>query len=233
MLRIHSLFFLLLLCVGRPLSAAEKQPLPLSEAILPRSMHAYWIYENYEWAEDHWKSLGQLREDVVAQRNIEGQTCWLIRQQTDHRSFWQKVAEKPLEEKDITLYWETLDEKGSHNEIAWNHLNPAPPQKLSDFELNLPYPVEKGTRYHAQELDWTVREVDEEIDVPAGTFSCVVYEAILNMPEVNAAYRSRIYLSVGTGVIRMQTSLQENGKWTLISRDDLRKVSIPQISPDS
>lgn len=79
----------------------------------------------------------------------------------------------------------------------------------------------KGSIYWSAPGEATVREKQEEIEVPAGKFTCWVLEWESSYPDTKAA--SRVWISPGTGVVRRETTWTRKGAEPSTDLLELRK----------
>lgn len=96
------------------------------------------------------------------------------------------------------------------------------PEALSDFDLTLPYPVQRGRSYEFEGTQYEVLAVDEEVEVPAGKFSCVVYQMSYPVEEGDDYIsRDRLFMSKGVGLVVVEGEVYAVGEWVLDYRDEL------------
>jgi hypothetical protein len=199
----------------------------LEDSIQPRKADSRWDYSSYYFEGAQMIAAGTGRESVVEVREIDGVKVYRIEFVVDWRGFFDRLAGVPLDPEDYSYYWEYFNEDGSYN-FSEDFEDPQPPKSLSDFSLTLPYPVEKGHQYVADETDWEVVALDREVTVPAGTFEAVVYEMTNSYSDDPLDKdRQRYFMVPGVGLIRWEMDvLDEQGNWVLDSRDDLFSFSL-------
>lgn len=206
---------------------AVADEVPLEEAIQPRTAESRWDYTSFYFEGTEKVSAGTAKEHVVEVLEIDGVKVYRIEYIMDWRGLMDRLAGTPLDPEDYSYFWEYFDEKGSYN-FNEDFDDPQPPQSLSDFELTLPYPAEKGQKYVSDETDYEVIAVNEEITVPAGTFLTTVYE-MTNIYSDDPADkdRQRYYMAPGVGLVRWEMDVtDENGAWVLDARDELFSYSL-------
>lgn len=209
----------------------------LSDAIQPRREGAFWIYTSMYFEGGRAISNGTTKEEILEVRELQGQTCYQVRLTMDWRSLWDRLFGETLYEDDYDYFWEYCDARGSFNFSGWDGDRPMAPATLEDFELTLPYPVEAGVEYEAEDSQWEVLDLARSIEVPAGRFSCVVYQSTDDWEgaEDEDKYRSRFFMAPGVGLVRFEGDYFEDGAWVLDMCDDLVKYDLntPEVEPDA
>jgi hypothetical protein len=200
---------------------------PLENAIQPRGMGGFWIYDHVVYSEGgNRKAPGFTREDVIASAVVEGKTCYLVRLTIDWRSDNLRTLGIPLGEDDFDYFWEYYDETGSYNYAPDDDPN-IPPESLEDFELTLTYPTKVGHTEEYLNEKWIVVALEEEITVPAGVFKCVVYEALYHMvPDEEPVSKTTFYMKPGVGAIRVEVYDRVDTEWQLFMQNNLREYSL-------
>lgn len=200
--------------------AASLNELVLPKSIQPRSGGASWLYLSTYFEEEKKLPGGSSREEVIKVKEIDGATCYLVKLTMDWRTLINRLAGSKLSEDDYSYYWEYFTGKGSFNYTCEDEGDE--PSSLDEFELTLPYPVQNGYTYKAEEADWKVVDDAVKVDVKAGEFTCVVYETIYIDEEfIEECSRERLYMAPGVGLVRWEMDFKLDGKWTLNARDDL------------
>ena len=151
----------------------------------------------------------------------------------DYRTFAERITGMPLSPDDYSYYWEFSDTRGSHNFDGEDDVMETPtPERLDQFDLTLPYPVEVGYSYEAEGSQYTVLSIDESIEVPAGTFKCVVYQSLSDNEDYKS--RQRLYMSPGVGLVRWEEDEAIGDGWTLSYRDDLAvyQLNLPDAAAE-
>lgn len=232
-------YMMLVLCLPFGLilaaeEAVEAAPavLPLAKAIQPRAAGASWTYASYEY-EDGVKTLaGTVTERVVQTLELEGQTCFKIRMTYDYRSVVERIAGVKLTKEDHDDFWEYFNAAGSHHFEEMEGDAVRDPKSLAEFQLTLPFPVEKGHTFKAFDDEWTVLEVAREIEVPAGSFTSVVYQTVSREGDEEDWYRERFFMVPGVGLVCFEIDRWEDGKWVLDMRDELMNFRLPAPEAD-
>lgn len=190
------------------------------KAIQPRAEGGRWLYISAYFEDGKKVPAGSSREEVIETKEIEGQMCYLVKLTMDWRSLFDRLGGTKLTEDDYMYYWEYFNEDGSYNYDSADRKDA--PESLDEFELTLPYPVEKGHSYETEYDSWTVIDDAAKVSVQAGDFTCVVYQVIAedkDFPEEST--RERYYMAPGVGLVRWEMDFKPGGKWVLDSRDDL------------
>lgn len=127
-----------------------------------------------------------------------------------------------LDPYDTSYYWEYFTGEGSCYYGEFDS-DPLPRTKLSDFALTFAYPAEVGHTYEADGDPYVILDLAREITVPAGTFTCVLYETIFSDgDDPDFSVRTRYFLAPGVGLVRMEEDLRDkNGNWKLDFQDNL------------
>ncbi len=204
----------------------------LSQAIQPRNAAATWVYSSVYYLDGTQHSNGATLEEVIEVKEVEGVTCYLVKLTMDWRSIMDRLSGVQLSTEDYDYCWEYFDENGSYNYSP----EPEAPHQLHDlsgFELTLPYPVETGHSYIAEEVDYTVVDTEAAVKVPAGEFKCTVYQMLFedtDSPEDST--RERYYMAPGVGLVRWEMDNKQSGSWQLDSRDDLVKFDL-KLEPEA
>lgn len=191
------------------------------DAIQPRNEGAKWVYKSVYFENGRAVSSGSSREEIVETIELDGVACFHVRVTMDWRSLLQRLAGTKLDEEDFYYFWDYSNERGSF------HFDPETkeqkrPGKLSDFDLNLRFPVEKGTKYVIDETHYEVLDTSRPLKVPVGRFECVVYE--MTYPEVEEEEfrsRERYFMAKGVGMVVVEGDIWEDGEWVLDYRDEL------------
>jgi len=194
---------------------------------MPRQPGGYWIYDNiFQSEEGSRKAEGFSREDVVATKEVEGKSCFLVKLTIDWRSDRLRAIGVPLGEDDVDYFWEYNDEKGSHNYSPEG--DPfTPPETLDAFQLTLPYPVEVGHSMDHLNEKWSVVAVDKKVSVPAGDFDCVVYESVYHMaPGEEPVSKTTFYMKPGVGAVRIELYEKADTGWNMYMQNNLREYAI-------
>ena len=217
-----------------PAAAEEStapEALPLSAAIQPRHAGAHWLYKSGLIVDGKLQSGGTAQEKVVESLTIDGVTCYKVELLIDYRSFMDRMSGVQLQPEDYSYYWEYFDAKGSHH-YDGGEADPMPnPERLDQFELTMPYPVEAGHRYEADGDSYKVLATAESIKVPAGTFECVVYEILIEDNDYRA--RNRYYMAPGVGLVRWEEDEPNGDEWMLAYRDELVKYDLNLPEPEA
>ncbi|MBC2601373.1 hypothetical protein [Puniceicoccus vermicola] len=206
---------------------ADGEEISLAEAIQPRSEEARWDFSSYFFMGDQMVPGGTGREKVVEIREIEGVTIYRVEFLVDVRGFLDRLSGSPLDPDAYSYYWEYFDEEGSHNfSEDWD--DPQAPVSLEDFDLTIPYPVEKGVTYSFGDADYEVIDLDRKIEVPAGTFDTVVYQMVNRYSDdPQGKDRQRYFMAPGVGLVRWEMDVvDDEGNWVLDARDDLFSYSL-------
>lgn len=206
----------------------EEAKIPdLSKAIQPRAEGAVWKYRTGDYVDGKVGDIAAAHEKVVEVKVIEGVTCYRIEQGWDWRTPVQRLTGAGEDMTGEIYFWEYWNEKGSYH-FEEDVDDPQPPASLTDFQLSLQYPAEKGTRYTALEYEYEVLETAKKIKVPAGEFTCVVYECTWTDPD-DADYKTRdlLYLTPGVGLVRWDSYFRDDdGNWEISSRENLVSYSL-------
>lgn len=196
-----------------------------SKAIQPRAEGGRWSYISAYFDEGKEVPGGSSREEVIKVKEIAGETCYQIKLTVDWRSLMDRLSGAKLSEDDYSYYWEYYNEKGSYNYTSEDRNDV--PKELKDFHLTLPYPVEKGHTYHADDANWEVIDVAANVSIKAGEFSCIVYQTVFVDEEFpDEASRERYYMAPGVGLVRWEMDFKVDGKWILDARDDLLEFKL-------
>ena len=140
---------------------AEEKPVveakipDLSKAIQPRAEGAVWKYRTGDYVDGKVGDIAAAHEKVVEVKVIEGVTCYRIEQGWDWRTPVQRLTGAGEDMTGEIYFWEYWNEKGSYH-FEEDVDDPQPPASLTDFQLSLQYPAEKGTRYTALEYEYEV-----------------------------------------------------------------------------
>lgn len=201
--------------------AKATSAIDMSQAIQPRIMGAKWLSRSTYFGNGKAEPDGVSKEEVVRVKVIDGVTCYQIKSIYDWRTFMQRIAGVPLDPEDTSYFWEYLNEKGSHDYSSYDTIDGSiEPQSLDDFNLSLPYPVEKGHTYAYEESKWEVIDTGVTVETPAGKFDNVyVYE--LTEESEDYKMRMRFYQQPGVGLVQLEWDDFIDGKYTLASRDAL------------
>lgn len=202
--------------------AIESAPFEMKDAIQPRAEGAEWLYASTMHENGKWSPAGSAREDVQAVVEIDGVPCYKIQLTVDWRSLMDRLAGVKLTEEDYSYYWEYANAQGSYNYSGGDteEIHYPAPTSLDQFELTLPYPVEKGHSYVAEDEKYTVIATDETIKVPAGEFACAVYQ-ISYEDDPEYITRQRLFMAKGVGLVRWEEDEKVDGEWQPTYRDDL------------
>ena len=78
--------------------------------------------------------------------------------------------------------------------------------------------------------------LDDELvlEVPAGTFTCVLYQSVYEDPEgAEFNMRNRFYMCQGVGMIRFESDMWIDNAWELDIQDSLIKydLQLPASEP--
>lgn len=204
-------------------------PVPMEKSIMPRVEGASWTFASY-WYEEGEKHLaGTVIEEVVKVIQLEGMTCYKIKNTFDYRTLTERLTGKKLTEDDYNHYWEYFNSKGSYHFAKWSDNKLQTPKKLTEFDLTLPYPVEKGYSYKFEGEEWTVLDIAKTLEVPAGSFECIVYQSVYKSENEDDWSRDRFYMAPGVGLVCLEIDFRENGKWVLDTRDELMKYHFPEL----
>jgi len=206
-------------------TTTQASKLELKTAIQPRTPDAGWLYLSEYFVDGARDSFSTTREDVIQTKEIDGVTCYLVRLTFDWRTLGERFIGQALEEDSYDYFWEYFNEEGSYH--YWvDGLNAPAPAQLSDFDLTLQYPVDAGASYIADGSRYTVLDTARDLSVPAGEFSCVVYQ--VDSLDASDPDRSRehYYMSPGVGLVRWEIYYWVNEQWVLDSRDDLVNFSL-------
>lgn len=217
-------------------AATEKtQPAQPNASIQPRNSGAKWIYKSTGYVDGKIDSTITVLEKVIETKTIDKTTCYKIQLTFDWRSIMERLSGVKLTPDDYSEFWEYDSEQGSYN-FSGNDENDGPvetPTSLEQFELTLPYPVEKGHRYIAEGDAYEVIATDRTIEVHAGTFPCVVYQTTYD-EDPEYITRQRLFMSPGVGLVRWEEDEKAGKKWQLIYRDDLFSYDLnePEMESD-
>jgi len=200
-----------------------------SESIQPRNEGSYWFYKSVYFEDGKAYSNGTTKEEVIEVRELDGMKCWKVKLTMDWRSMLDRLSGAKLAEEDLDYYWEYFDDNGSYHYANWDCDTgelPAP-VVLKDFALTLPYPVKSGHTYEADGESWTVLDDNKVLKVPAGEFTCIVYQSLYEDPD-DAEYnmRSRFYMCPGVGMVRYELVIWIDGDWELDLQDSLIKYDL-------
>lgn len=199
---------------------------PLSLAIQPRTEDAKWVYISW-WFEDGEKVRGGIvNEEVVETMMLEGKRCFNIKTTFDFRTPEEMSNGKELTKDNWFFNWEMLDEQGSYNFDVPEGDETARPGRLSDLELTLPYPVEKGHTHEAEDKAWVVLDTARKVTVAAGSFECVVYQCEFIEGEEEDWYQNRLYMAPGVGLVKYDYLHRKKGQWVLYASDELVRTTL-------
>ena len=78
--------------------------------------------------------------------------------------------------------------------------------------------------------EYEILETAKKIKVPAGEFTCVVYECIWTDPDdPDYSTRDLLYLAPGVGLIRWDSFYRnDKGDWEISTRENLLSYSLGQ-----
>jgi len=203
------------------------EEVPLERSIVPREEGATWTFGSRRYEKGRETVVGTATQEVVRTLSVEGQRCFRIKQTYDYRSLWERMLGTKPDENPF-YFWEYVDENGSHN-FAEEGGGKHTPKFLSEFELTLPYPVKKGHSYKAEGCHWTVLNVEKTVKVPAGTYQCVVYQAVYKGGHEEMWSRNRFFLAPGVGLVCLEIDFRKDGKWVLDTRDELMRYRLPSV----
>lgn len=215
----------------------KRSDFPNAKAIQPRSKSAVWVYRAVYFEDGKAVPNGSSKEEVLEVVEIDGVNCYRVRLTMDWRSILDRLAGVQLSEEDYWNYWDYSDAKGSH------HFDPEKeekkrPEKLSDFDLTLPYPVEKGHKYVVDDTQYEVLHTAKKAKVPAGEFTCVVYQLTgVGEQSDEEKWRDRLFMAKGVGAVVAEGDVWAEGKWKLDYRDeltsyDLKNVDLPEANAE-
>ncbi|MEY3395991.1 MAG: hypothetical protein RL346_2228 [Verrucomicrobiota bacterium] len=211
----------------QPPEAVEEKAAPQTKAIQPRALGAFWKYRTGDYVDGKVNEIAAAHEKVVEMKLIEGVACYRIEQAWDWRTPLQRLTGAGEDMTGEIYFWEYRNEQGSYH-FEEDPDDPQPPACIADFQLSLQYPTEKGSRYAALEYEYEVLDTAKKIKVPAGEFTCVVYETTWTDPE-DEDYKTRdlLYLSPGVGLVRWDSYLRnDDGGWEISSRENLLSYSL-------
>jgi hypothetical protein len=233
-MRYYSLFALCLLFVPTFRVLAEEtveseivRAVQMKDAIQPRNEGALWLYTSKMFEAGQWEPAGSSREDVQEVIELEGMKCYKVRLTIDWRTLMDRLSGVKLSEDNYSYYWEYMNGKGSYNYAGGDtdEIEFPAPTALDQFELTLPYPVEKGHSYIAEDSNYSVIDTYQTIKVPAGEFICTVYQ-ILYDEDPESITRERLYMSEGVGLVRWEEYEKLDGQWSLTYQDDLIRYDL-------
>tara|TARA_R100000027_G_scaffold7932_4_gene5990 strand:+ start:12633 stop:13313 length:681 start_codon:yes stop_codon:yes gene_type:complete len=198
-----------------------------SDEIQPRSLGSTWEYSSYYFEGDTMVSGGTAQERVVGVQELDGVKIYRVELVTDWRTLFERLSGASLDADAYSYFWEYNSAEGSHH-FSENEQGATPPGSLEHFSLTLPYPVEVGFKYHADESEYEVIAVDRKIEVAAGQFEVVVYQFETQYSDApEDSDRQRLFMGPGVGLVRWEMDVKdENGKWVLDCRDDLFSYEI-------
>ncbi len=207
--------------------AVEPAPFEMKDAIQPRAEGAEWLYASTTHEDGKWSPAGSAREDVQEVIEIDGVPCYKIQLTVDWRSLMDRLAGVKLTEGDYSYYWEYVNAKGSYNYSGGDttEIHYPAPTSLDQFELTLPYPIEKGHSYIAEDETYTVIAKDQALKLSAGEFTCTVYQVSYD-EDPDYVSRQRYYMAKGVGLVRWEEDEKVDGVWQPTYRDDLIRFDL-------
>lgn len=204
---------------------AEEKKFSMFESIQPRNVGARWIYKSVYYEDGKKVPGGTTKEEVIKVQNIEGIECFHIRLTFDWRSLKERLFGVKLHKEDYMYFWDYTNKNGSYNFDPTDEKKS--PNKLTDFELHFPHPIEKGKKYKVEDIEYQILDTKRITKVPAGEFNCVVYESVTpskiddeGKNEV-AKSRDRFFMAKGVGAVIVEGEIWEDGKWVPSYRDEL------------
>lgn len=199
----------------------------MADAIQPRNEGALWLYTSKMFEDGTWEPAGSSREDVQEVIEIDGVKCYKVQLTIDWRGLMDRLSGQQLTEDDYSYFWEYVNEKGSYNFSGGDtdEIKYPAPTSLDQFELTLPYPVEKGHSYVAEGSNYSVSETEAKLEVPAGEFVCTIYQILYN-EDADYITRERFYMSKGVGLVRWEETEKIDGKWQVTYQDDLIRYDL-------
>ena len=217
--RISTIF--VLSCISQTLIGSEhSQPVPIKEQISPRTLGSAWIYNSGYWEDDVWYNNGTSLEHVVNEQEFEGVNATQIKLTFESRTLSMFLAGLPLEEDSNSYFWEYATPAGSYHYGSEEGTADERPEKLEDFGLTLPQGKDVGYTYEDEGDSWEIIESNKDVTVPAGTFTCTVYQST-DTSDPDYIFRSRFFMAKGTGLIIYETDVQIDNAWIPESREEL------------
>ena len=183
------------------------------------------MYNSYSFENGHRVLAGLAYEQVLEASEIDGVLVFRIRYHVDSRSILERLAGRPVDMTDAFYFWDFNAAGGSYH---YDQEDNTPPTAIDQFELTLAYPVVAGQSYTAFESTYTVIDTNRRVSVPAGDFTCLVYEITDRWDDT---YRERFFVTPGVGLVVYESEFLENGTWQPEFRDELIRYNLNADAP--